>query len=65
MSKVAARFWNHKRIAQSEARERLKALGILTGDEVQKPVIAAVPKVVIDHAFRESPLMKALREAQK
>lgn len=33
MSKVAARFWNHKRIAQSEARERLKALGVLTGDE--------------------------------
>lgn len=65
MSKVAARFWNHKRIAQSEARERLKALGILTGDEVQKPLISAVPKAIIDTIYKESPLMRALREAQQ
>lgn len=61
MSKVAAKFWNHKRIAQSEARQRLKALGILTGDEVEKPVITP-PKGLIDAMFKPSPLLEALKK---
>lgn len=51
MSKVAKRFWNHKRIAQDEARVRLKALGIITGAEAQESAL-------------ESLFMKKAKEAQ-
>lgn len=64
MSRVAHEFWNHKRIAQAEARQRLKALGILTGDEAEKPIISP-PKGLVDMIFKSSPLFDRLRHGAK
>ena len=49
MSKVARRFWNspiHKRL---DAQQRLKALGILTGDEAQTDLIKEVAEITRKH----------------
>lgn len=68
MSKVAKRFWNHKRIAQSEAREHLKKLGILVGVEAEQDLLkeysdalrAKVVPQLTKQLFRPSPLFERL-----
>lgn len=69
MSRVAKRFWNHKRIAREEARRNLEKMGVLvngpelptaqTMAEATRPLARAYVKAIYSY---KSPLLEALKK---